>query len=33
MPTTREREAKEALIVESMLTSRGQTTIPRPIRR
>ena len=33
MPTHREREANEVLSVESTLTSRGQTTIPRPIRR
>ena len=33
MPTPREREAKEVLSVESTLTSRGQTTIPRSIRR
>ena len=33
MPTPREREANEVLSVESTLTSRGQTTIPRPIRR
>ena len=33
MPTPREREANEVLIAESTLTSRGQTTIPRPIRR
>jgi len=33
MPTPREREANEVLSVESTLTSRGQTTIPRSIRR
>lgn len=33
MPTPREREAKEVLSAESTLTSRGQTTIPLPIRR
>ena len=33
MPTPREREANEVLSVESTLTSRGQTTIPRPTRR
>jgi antitoxin PrlF len=33
MPTHREREPNELLSVESTLTSRGQTTIPGPIRR
>ena len=33
MPDPREREANEVLSVESTLTSRGQTTIPLPIRR
>ncbi len=33
MPDPSEREANEVLSVESMLTSRGQTTIPLPIRR
>jgi antitoxin PrlF len=33
MATPCERKAKEVLSVESTLTSRGQTTIPRSIRR
>jgi antitoxin PrlF len=33
MPSHRERKANEVLSVESTLTSRGQTTIPRSIRQ
>jgi antitoxin PrlF len=33
MPNRRDRDANEVLSVESTITSRGQTTIPRAIRR